>query len=218
MSDLQSLLPPSTTPITTALETAMAEPLVGLERPIGTLWNVDTCPEALLPWLAWAVSVEVWDHTWPEARKRSVIRRSFEVHRLKGTRPAVEAALEAVGSGGQIIEWWEPQAAPGMEPGTFNIRLSIAELLVAGQDIADVLPLLREVVDQAKPVSAHYDIRAFHETNTTLYTGVAATYRLHARNVGGIPPAPVANADAKAGVVPFGRIHVPPVRCERIAA
>jgi len=67
--------------------------------PNATLWTPATCPAALLPWLAWALSVDEWDGTWPEERQRAVIAASVAVHRRKGTRGAVVAALAAAGYG-----------------------------------------------------------------------------------------------------------------------
>ena len=75
----------------------MAEPLVGIDAPISTLWNADTCPAPLLPWLAWSFSVEIWDHDWSEATRRSVVREAIGVHQWKGTKTAIKRVLAAVG-------------------------------------------------------------------------------------------------------------------------
>lgn len=81
----------------------MAEPLIGIETPITTLWNADTCPVAFLPWLAWALSVEIWDSGWSEDAKRGVIRESIAVHRQKGTVASVKRALAAAGYGDAVV-------------------------------------------------------------------------------------------------------------------
>ncbi|CNJ51511.1 phage tail fibers [Yersinia enterocolitica] len=55
------------------LEVAAARACAELENtpvPIRQLWNADTCPLPLLPYLAWAYSVDRWDEKWPEATKR----------------------------------------------------------------------------------------------------------------------------------------------------
>jgi phage tail P2-like protein len=82
--------------------------------PNATLWTPATCPAALLPWLAWALSVDEWDGTWPEARQRAVIAASIGVHRKKGTRGAVVAALAAAEYETELVEWFadSPAAAP----------------------------------------------------------------------------------------------------------
>ena len=56
------------------------------------LWSAQLCPLDLLPYLAWALSVDEWDESWSEDRKRKVVAASVFVHRHKGTRAAVERA------------------------------------------------------------------------------------------------------------------------------
>lgn len=91
MSD--ALLPPNATPIERALAWATAPQVPVPEH----LFNPDLCPAHLLPWLAHALSVDVWEPGWPEELKREVIRQSVMVHRKKGTRGSVRRALEALG-------------------------------------------------------------------------------------------------------------------------
>ncbi|WP_295466600.1 phage tail protein I [uncultured Pseudomonas sp.] len=88
----ESLLPPNRTRLETALATAGAD-LAALPVPLRDLWNPWQCPAGLLPWLAWAVSVDDWDANWGEDRKRQVIADSVRIHRHKGTRGAVSRAL-----------------------------------------------------------------------------------------------------------------------------
>jgi phage tail P2-like protein len=109
------LLPPNATPQERALSEATAR--VGdVLVPIRTLWNPQTCPAALLPWLAWAMSVDDWDATWTEQQKRDVIAASVEVHRHKGTIGALKAALRPLNYDVQIDE-------PSALPYQFRIRL-----------------------------------------------------------------------------------------------
>lgn len=173
MSDVQSLLPPNASATTTAIEAVMAERTEGLSGLIAPLWNVETCPEALLPWLAWSFSVEVWDHTWPVKTKRSVIRQSFSVHRRKGTRLAVEEALGAIGVVADVVEWFEA-VDPQPDPGTFAIWMDMAELINEGSDVVATLDQLRSAVDAAKPVSAHYTAHARMSAKAREFGGVAA--------------------------------------------
>ncbi len=48
--------------------------------------DADRLPVDLLPYLAWALSVDRWDKDWPAERKIAVIQRSYWLHRRKGTR------------------------------------------------------------------------------------------------------------------------------------
>lgn len=91
----EPLLPSNQTRIEAALAAALrptADPAV-----IRTLWSPWSCPERLLPWLAWALSVDEWDDAWREHIKRQVIAESLAVHRIKGTVAAVLRALAAAG-------------------------------------------------------------------------------------------------------------------------
>lgn len=103
MSDFANLIPPSASGSERAIEKVMAERKLGLELPIGTLWNAETCPPNILPWLAWAFSVDEWDAQWPEETKRSAVAASISIHRRKGTVQSVRDALAAFGYGKAVI-------------------------------------------------------------------------------------------------------------------
>jgi len=75
----------------------------GFDIRVGDIWNPERAPEAFLPWLAWALSVDDWDENWSEDRKRAVIAASVDVHRHKGTVASVRAALTAMGYGTAAI-------------------------------------------------------------------------------------------------------------------
>lgn len=93
---MSELLPPNSTQLERALAEAMS--LAPLDpSALRTLWNPATCPEPYLPWLAWALSVDVWDDAWPVARKRATIAGSIQWHRKKGTPWSIEQALAAIG-------------------------------------------------------------------------------------------------------------------------
>ncbi|WP_205619724.1 phage tail protein I [Acidocella sp. MX-AZ02] len=104
MSDVATLLPPNATAGERALEQATAR--VGAVPVVaGALWNAQTCPLELLPWLAWAWRVDEWDSTWPEAVKRAVVAASIANHKIKGTLASMETALAVAGyPNAQIIE------------------------------------------------------------------------------------------------------------------
>lgn len=119
---MSSLLPANATAAERALSTAISEALA-IGAPLRDVWNPDTCPPHMLPWLAWAFSVDQWDSTWTVAQQRAFIKQSVEVHRHKGTVGAVRDALEALGLGIQLQEWFN-QSPPG-EPFTFKALLSV---------------------------------------------------------------------------------------------
>lgn len=99
---MPDLLPPNATPFERAFAQAAVYP--PLEQPIKTLWNPQTCPEAHLPWLAWALSVDEWDAAWPAEMKRQAVAGSIEQHRKKGTVGALRRALQQLGYEVEIDE------------------------------------------------------------------------------------------------------------------
>ena len=92
---MSSLLPPNATTAERALERAITEAVGSIPVPVRELWHADTCPAPLLPWLAAALSVDVWDAAWPEQAKRDAIRASFLVHRHKGTAQSCTTSSSA---------------------------------------------------------------------------------------------------------------------------
>src|ERR1700726_1232536 len=72
--------------------------LLDLNIPIRELWNPWTCPENLLPYLAWALSVDLWDPQWPLTKRRSVVANSIKHHRLKGTLTGIETYVDLIDS------------------------------------------------------------------------------------------------------------------------
>lgn len=77
MSDSR-LLPTGSSPLEVAAAKACAE-IEKTPVSIRELWNPDTCPANLLPWLAWSFSVDRWDDKWPERQNvlLSAMRISF---------------------------------------------------------------------------------------------------------------------------------------------
>jgi phage tail P2-like protein len=144
----KSLLPSGSTPLERAATEAMAE-AVALKVPLRDLWNPDRCPLSLLPYLAWALSVDRWDQSWSEKTKRSVIKASFFVHKRKGTINAIRRAVEPLGYLIELVEWW--QTAPMGTPGTFALKLGVLETGITEEMYLEV----ERLIDDAKPVSRH---------------------------------------------------------------
>lgn len=199
-----SLLPPNSTPHERALAGAAAR-LLSVPNPIETLWDANRCPTHLLPWLAWSLSVDTWDTSWTESQKRAVIRASVEVHRLKGTKAAVLAALQALDVGTEIIEWWEPRARIGAAPKTFEIWLDLMSVLRDGGDVVATLARLRRSVDAAKPVAAHYTAHARIKSRASLYCGINIRMTGRLRTMATLPPFPVVEATAKSFAIISGK-------------
>ncbi|MDK2594666.1 phage tail protein I [Pseudoalteromonas obscura] len=133
---------------------------------IGSQWDPMTCPEALLPWLAWALSVDEWKEDWPVETKRAMIVNSVSVHKHKGTVGAVKRALESLGLEIEFFEWFEDvddvYLAPhhSGEPHTFifiawaNDVPYTSRTVVLDQKLYDAI---NRVTNQTKPQRAHFD-------------------------------------------------------------
>lgn len=166
MSD--SLLPHNATPQERALEQVACLRLAP-QLPLQILWDPDRCPEEFLPWLAYAFSVDVWNPHWPEEIKREVIKNSFEIHRGKGTRKAVVAALSAIGFNVDLSEWFEY----GGEPHTFRLDAYSADIVAAGHELNQGLfDGVSSLVEYTKPARSHFTLRlgqSFHASAKTRF-------------------------------------------------
>ena len=155
--DPVSILPPNATPLERDLD-LLGHRLTGLPEPVAHLWNPWTIPEDLLPWLAWAFSVDAWEARWPIGQRRAVVAASIPIHRIKGTKGAVRRALAALGIGAELSEWFDYDGRPH----TFRIVARPTVDLIGDPTIPFLSRELREltetVLDAVKPVRSHYDL------------------------------------------------------------
>lgn len=153
----RSLLPPQSTAGERLLETQFARmtaPYVKLDR----LWDPKNCPEKLLPWLGWALHVDVWDPNWPVARKRQAISQSLALHRKKGTRAAVSQSLLLLGGTHRIIEWFEPEANALWPTDLRSASQHPAPHTFFVESLTDDINLIdwQRVINANKPARCHY--------------------------------------------------------------
>ena len=144
----QQLLPGNDTP----LERYAAQALAQIQRvpiPLRQLCNPNTCPVDLLPYLAWAFSVDRWDSKWTEAAKRAAIRSSHYIHSRKGTIGALRRVVEPLGYLIEVLEWW--QTTPNGVPGTFAIKVGVLETGITEEMYQE----LTWLIDDAKPLTRH---------------------------------------------------------------
>ncbi|WP_163351985.1 phage tail protein I [Desulfovibrio sp. JC010] len=102
----ESLLPPNASQLERAASDAARIDDLDL-TPVSNLWNPWECHISVLPYLAWALSVDVWDEDWPEKVKRTVVAESIGLHWIKGTPGAVEQMCAALGYEVDVLEWPE---------------------------------------------------------------------------------------------------------------
>ncbi|MGP9438138.1 phage tail protein I [Ewingella sp. AOP8-B2-18] len=134
----------------TQLEIAAAEALSHIARlpvPLRLLWNPNTCPLPLLPYLAWAFSVDRWDEKWSESAKRAAVRAAWFIHKHKGTTGALRRVVEPLGYLIRVIEWWQTQDAPG----TFRLDVGVLETGITEEMYQE----LERLIADAKPCSRH---------------------------------------------------------------
>lgn len=141
-----SLLPPSSKNWLRYTEAGTAR-LSAITVALRTLWTPAACPVDLLPYLAWALSVDRWDKDWPAERKIAAIQRSYWLHRRKGTRAAVRRVIEDMGFSATFAEWF----VVGDEPGTFRLEVDVNEVGLTQKTLSE----LNRLIDDAKPVSRH---------------------------------------------------------------
>ncbi|EPM1133167.1 MULTISPECIES: phage tail protein I [Klebsiella pneumoniae complex] len=141
-----SLLPPSSGDWLRYTEAGTAR-LSAITVALRTLWTPTTCPVDLLPYLAWALSVDRWDKDWSAERKIAAIRKSYWLHRRKGTRAAVRRVVEDMGFTAAFAEWFDV----GDAPGTFRLEVDINEVGLTPKTLSE----LNRLIDDAKPVSRH---------------------------------------------------------------
>ena len=165
---MKSLLPPGTPALPRAVAAATAA-MVDLPLPHRATTLSSTCPEELLPALAWERAVPVFRDSWTVAQKRLAIRNAAAVHRCKGTAKALRDAIAPFGQI-TITEWW--QTTPKGAPHTFTLEFTPLDGL---PNTADFQTAILDAVDVVKPLHAHGQLRARVDASATV--AVAAAIR-----------------------------------------
>ncbi len=162
-----TLLPPSASAWMRGAEAATAK-LSGITVAIRTLWTPTACPVDLLPYLAWALSVDRWDKNWPAEKKIASIQQSYWLHRRKGTRGAVRYVVEDMGFSATFAEWFET----GEPRGTFSMEVDVNDLGISEPTINE----MERLIGITKPVSRHLSgITMITRTAGDIYYGIAVS-------------------------------------------
>lgn len=148
----ESLLPSNATTQERAIEASIGR-ATSIASPLRDVWNPDACPAALLPWLAWALSIDAWKNYWPEHVKRARIRTAIDVQRRKGTAKSVHDVVAAFGGAVLLREWW--QVEPRAVPHTFDMSLTVSGEGGAEASAQYVDDVIAEV-ERTKPVRSHF--------------------------------------------------------------
>jgi len=164
MSD-DVLLPPNATVHERAMAGAVSR-LSDVPLRVRDAWNPDTCPAELLPWLAWAFSVDEWQDGWTEAEQRAVIKNALYVHKKKGTLAALKRAVEPLGYIIRIVEWFE-ESPPGT-PFTFRLEVGVLDKGI-DESIYDRMTRIIQAYKNVRSQMLALTIKG--ETRGTMYFG-----------------------------------------------
>lgn len=140
------LLPPSASRMERVAARVCAS-LGEVPVPLRQLWNPWTCRADLLPYLAWAFSVDRWDEAWPINTKRKAVADAFYLHKYKGTTGAMRRVVEPFGFFIRVNEWWNIDTAPG----TFRLDIGVQDQGIT----EDTYLELERLISDAKPCSRH---------------------------------------------------------------
>lgn len=159
----ERLLPPNATPFEANLEQAAGSRIEALPVPLRDVWNPDTCPAGLLPWLAWAFSVEKWSSGWTVAERRAAIKTAIAVKKVKGTPSAVRQAVAALFPDALLVEKSVRY--------TFGLQLNVADKPLPQRVLQDVI----RVAESAKNLRSHLtEVRVVATSNATPHVAAAS--------------------------------------------
>lgn len=126
---------------------------------IREIWLPERCPSELLPWLAWALSVDDWNDAWPEQTKRKVIDDAFVIHQFKATPFALKKALDSLNIETELHEWWHQDNA---QQGTITVNALINENLDGNEEgllTKSMLAQVKRIIDTVKRASIHVQVQ-----------------------------------------------------------
>lgn len=152
MNPADTILPPNATRMERALDLVDAARFDPLPIPVADLWNPETCPAQLLPWLAWGVSIDLWETSWTDQVKRDAIAGAIPEQRRKGTKLSVRKALDRIDPLIGLTEWFEDPV--NLQPFTFRLDLPDRNTSAIDYDAATIERLLRDIA-AVKPLRAH---------------------------------------------------------------
>lgn len=142
------LLPNNATPLERNLS-LMTERLFDVPVIVKQVWNVNDAPADVLPWLAWALSVDDWDTSWTEEQKRNVIRNAPATQKIKGTLGAVQLQLASVGIDVQIQEWFNQ--IPKGDAYTYVLHVNVDQYPLNQETLQKIIQL----IETTKNVRSH---------------------------------------------------------------
>lgn len=97
MPDLETLLPPRSTPFERAMEQVSGRALEDIDlNALRRMRDPYQASVSHLPFLAWGRGVDLWRDSWPEWKKRRITADIYGMKGLKGTLPGINKYLSYV--------------------------------------------------------------------------------------------------------------------------
>ena len=113
----------STEALAAATAEKLADRLAELDR-LRIISNIDNLEEALLAILARDFKVDWWDPGYSLEEKRRTVKSSWRVHKLLGTKAAVELGIRAIYPQAYVEEWFEYE---GGKPYHFKLHIDLTK-------------------------------------------------------------------------------------------
>ena len=127
--NLLLLLPPALTHDPTMMARAEADAealaarLAEIDR-VRIISHIDALDETVLDILAWDFKVDWWDPNYTLEEKRRTLKDSWRVHKLLGTKAAVELGIRAIYPQAYVEEWFEYE---GGKPYHFKLHIDLTK-------------------------------------------------------------------------------------------
>ena len=140
-----------------ALASSIANILAARPTEVGLIsiyTQIDSLPKELLDLLAYDFKVDWYGYDYGVEAKRALIKDSFNVHKLLGTKGAVEKALSGIYPGSTVEEWFNY----GGDPFYFRVLCDVTEQRVSITH--------SEIV---KAINIYKSLRSHLEGNAVIY-------------------------------------------------
>lgn len=175
----RDLLPPSATRMEHLTAATLASDLT--PEVITSTRFADTCPAPMLPWLAWARSVDWWELAESEDQQRALIKASYRLHQRKGTPWAIKEALNVLGFGDSTIieratgrRYDGTLSYNGNEPHGDPTRWAVYRVILTRPVTTEQANRIKRLLAEMAPARCH--LSALDYTSAPVTYNGAATY------------------------------------------
>lgn len=147
----------------------LQEPLREAVGQLSVLFAADSTPTEFLPWLATWIGA-VADDSWPEMRRRRLLKEAVELFRWRGTRRGLSRYLEVytgvvphiddqpfaglrLGGPGAVLGAGDSARLGNIAPHTFVVTLALPAAAPVSEES------VRRIIDSQKPAHTTYTLR-----------------------------------------------------------